>query len=107
MNASKSPNSNDMSVTARFILFVTGDSPRSRRARNNLSRALQDHPDLDGKLETYDVLLSPKKLVENRVFATPALMYKPVEGEPSFLYGDLSNPLKLQELLSYDEEKLY
>ena len=103
MSVSTSQGNNNISMTARFILFVTGDSPRSRRARNHLLSALQDHPHLEDKLEIYDVLLSPKKLVEYGVFATPALIYKPVKGEPSFIYGDLSNSSKLQELLSYDE----
>lgn len=103
MSASTARKNHDEDMTARFILFVTGESPRSRRARNHLARALQDYPNLQKKFETVDVLLTPAKLLEYGVFATPALMYQPGNGEPNFLYGDLSDPEKLRALLCYDD----
>lgn len=84
---------------SRLILFVTGDSPRSRRARANLENALKDCPADPGLQEEVDVLKEPEKLVEYGIFATPALLYIQSDSGTTCLYGDLSDKLKLREFL--------
>jgi hypothetical protein len=77
-------------VRVRARLFIAGDSPNSRIARENVKL-------LQKKLEAYvlevdivDVAVSPEKAIQHAVFVTPALQI--VEPEPGALvYGNLSN----------------
>lgn len=96
-----SRNNNGNKGAKSVILFVTGDSPRSQRARKHLETVLQDYPDLGQYYEIIDVLVQPTKLVDHGIFATPALMVKPPAGEASLMFGDLSNDTQLRELVSY------
>lgn len=90
------------SSVPRLILFVTGNAPRSRRARSNLANAL----DALGReaitpLEI-DLLAHPEQTVTYSVFATPALLRTDDnDGEVSVLYGDLSDEARLLDFLRY------
>lgn len=84
----------------RLILFVTGDAPRSRRARTNLSRALADLGADTAGPDEIDLLAEPQKTTEYGVFATPALLHLTDNGEAAVLYGDLSDTPRLRQFLS-------
>lgn len=82
-----------------LTLFVTGDAPRSRRARANLDAALKSMGQDSIKPLEVDLLLRPEQTEHYSVFATPALLRMDDEGHRSVLYGDLSNREKLLEFL--------
>lgn len=97
MNAKTTPSE---SAVPALMLFVTGDAPRSRRARANLAAALKAL-DIEAlaPLEV-DLLAHPEKTVTYSVFATPALLKTSPSGEMSVLYGDLSEEGKLHRFLA-------
>lgn len=82
-----------------LTLFVTGDAPRSRRARRNLATALSSVGLESLAPMEIDLLDQPEKTVSYSVFATPALLRMDGEGKTSVLYGDLSNEEKLLDFL--------
>lgn len=97
MNAgSKTPGGADASL----ILFVTGDAPRSQRARANLARALKGLGVEAGGVREVDLIKEPRKTVEFGVFATPALVLLGEKGPRNVIYGDLSDTDTLQQFLS-------
>ena len=85
---------------ADVTLFITGDSPRSLRARSNLATALERIADVDISVRYIDLLQEPDRISEYGIFATPALIRQRADGEPAVLYGDLSNGGKLQRFLA-------
>lgn len=91
----------EASYQCRVVLFITGQSPRSQRARMHLKSTLEKILGRDKDYEIVDVLIEPTKMLDHGIFATPALMVKPCAGDPSYLVGDLSDEAKLRELLSY------
>lgn len=96
MNAS---NQVSESPVPELILFVTGNAPRSRRARNNLSAAL-DALGMDSvePLEI-DLIEHPEHTTAYSIFATPALLRTDEAGDMQVLYGDLSDERKLADFL--------
>lgn len=86
-------------VAADIILFVTGDSPRSNRARANLDAALQQMGETKTAICCIDLLKEPKRINEYGIFATPALIRRRERGDSSILYGDLSNERELRRFL--------
>lgn len=87
------------SALPALTLLVTGDAPRSRRARVNLAGALKA---LDRETVTpleIDLLAHPEQSVSLSVFATPALLRTGQDGGISVLYGDLSDERKLLAFL--------
>jgi len=97
VNAESAPSE---SPVPRLILFVTGNAPRSRRARSNLARALEKLGfDTLAPMEL-DLLAQPENAISYSVFATPALLRTDdADGEMSVLYGDLSNESRLLAFL--------
>lgn len=96
MSASSSSNE---SPIPSLMLFVSGDAPRSNRARNNLEAALEArHSETIVPLEI-DVLKKPEKTFTYSVFATPALLKIDEHEKVSLLYGDLSDDKVLGEFL--------
>lgn len=87
-----------------IVLFVTGESPRSKRARVHLERTIRDQSGHVKNFEVIDVLIEPTKMLDFGIFATPALMVRPCAGEACYMFGDLSDVAKLRELLSFCEE---
>ena len=83
-----------------LVLFVTGDAPRSRRARENLARALE----LDGfrpeVVHEVDLILMPSRAIDEGIFATPALLRRGGDGARAVLYGDLSDETQLHRFLA-------
>jgi len=83
----------------KLILFVTGDAPRSRRARENLTRALKAIGLSDLQPMEVDLLSEPQETITYSVFATPALLRTNDRGEVSVLYGDLADAPKLRDFV--------
>jgi len=83
----------------KLILFVTGDAPRSRRARANLSAALASMGLENLRPMEVDLLAHPQQTLTYSVFATPALLRTGDSGEVSVLYGDLTEQAKLRDFL--------
>ena len=85
---------------ASLILFVTGEAPRSRRARLNLAAAIEAVGLDDIADQEVDLLDDPEQAVAFTVFATPALVHVDAAGKRTVLYGDLSDTRRLREFLS-------
>lgn len=93
-------NDGDSGANTDLILFVTGDSPRSVRARANLVRALEEIGRERISVRHIDLLQDTDSINEYGIFATPALIHVRAGGETAVLYGDLSNETELRRFLS-------
>lgn len=82
-----------------LALLVTGDAPRSNRARSHLQQALQDAGLPSSAVHEIDVLREPLVAIRFRVFATPALVSVRDDQATAVLYGDLSDPEAVQRFL--------
>ena len=71
-------------------LFVTGGSPRSRHAEDNLRRICDERLAGEYSLEVIDVLKQPRLAEEARVLATPTVV-KDHPAPPRRIIGDLSD----------------
>jgi circadian clock protein KaiB len=85
-------------LSQRLILFVTGDAPRTSRARANLSSALAQ-TGLDGWPLEIDLLKEPAQAIAFGMFATPALLLIDETRGRAVLYGDLSDERALRQFL--------
>lgn len=83
----------------RLTLFVTGDAPRSRRARANLAEALAQFG-LSLETQEIDLVDDPAQSLTYGIFATPALLRTSPGAQPEVLYGDLSEPKALERFLA-------
>lgn len=71
-------------------LFISGDAPNSRIARENLHRLQKRLPRHEFKVEIVDFCLCPEMALEHRVFITPTLQI--IEPQPGgVVYGNLSD----------------
>ena len=93
-------------ASADLILFVTGDSPRSQRARANLANAVEENASNPITVRHVDLLKETEGIIEYGIFATPALVHVRDGGEPAVLYGDLSNEPELQRFLANMDGRL-
>ena len=84
----------------RLVLFVTGDAPRSRRARANLQQALETLGSDGARPREIDLLQEPEQSLSYGVFATPALVRLGDDDSTSVLYGDLSEAQRLHHFLA-------
>jgi len=84
----------------RLILFVTGEAPRSQRARANLDTALTRLKADGVALDEVDLIQSPQRALEAGVFATPALALINTDGGQQLLYGDLSDHASVERFLA-------
>jgi circadian clock protein KaiB len=101
MNLSSTFSSGDQ--TDRLLLFVTGNAPRSRRARDNLSDALKRLGQPSTAAEEIDLTRDPGQTLKYGIFATPALVRTNGPGENEILYGDLSEQGTLERFLLRQE----
>lgn len=74
----------------RLIPAITGDAPRSCRARDNLARALEGLG-ADMSPHEIDLLVDPEQSLTYGILATPALMHIKGGTSNGVLYGDLSD----------------
>ena len=84
----------------RLILFVTGNAPRTQRARANLSRMLEQIGRDDLAPDEIDLLQQPQEGLTYSVFATPSLLKTDDDHGGSLLYGDLSDEDRLYRFLA-------
>ena len=77
-----------------LTLYVTGNSPRTKIAIENLNRICSE--DLSGKyeLEIVDVLENPQRAEDERILATPTLI-KQLPPPLRRVIGDLSDKQKV------------
>lgn len=82
----------------RFKLFVAGETPRSRRAIENLRRIVETSRGWQCEVEVIDVLISPDRAEEERILATPTLIR---ESPPPRrrVTGDLSDHQKVLRVI--------
>lgn len=83
----------------QLILAVTGASPRSNRARANLTSFLEQHSYPEITPEEIDLLNRPEIILELGVFASPALVHRTGSGEVHILYGDMTDTRALEDFL--------
>jgi len=94
------PDTCSESALPTLTLFVTGNAPRSRRARANLAAALESLGKDTVSPTEIDLIEHPEQTVTYSVFATPALLKTSDDGDMSVLYGDLSEQDKLHRFLA-------
>lgn len=79
-------------------LFVAGNAPNSRLARQNLERFQASFPDYEFEVEIIDVDTRPELAMENSIFITPTLqILEPAPG--GMIYGNLSDEKILARVL--------
>ena len=88
--------------TYHLHLFVAGDEPNSRRARENLDRICTEYLTGDCHIETTDVLEDFREALERGIFITPALVVKSSE-RPITIFGNLSHTGKVLAALGLEE----
>ena len=80
--------------TFHFRLFIAGDEPNSKRAKENLNQICSDYLHGDCQVETVDILKDYQSALSSNIFVTPALK---IEGpQPSItIYGNLNDEEKV------------
>jgi circadian clock protein KaiB len=83
-------------VLSKYILtlYVTGTSPRTRVAIDNLNRICKQELDGRYELEIVDVLEHPQRAEDERILATPTLI-KQLPPPLRRVIGDLSDKNKV------------
>ncbi len=87
----------------RLRLFVAGDAPNSRIARENLRRLVERSAGVTVEITIVDVLKDPQTALAQGVFLTPALQ-RLGPGPETMIFGNLSNTDLLATLLVEDGE---
>lgn len=77
-----------------LTLYVTGTSPRTRIAIENLARICQEELEGRYELEIVDVLENPQRAEDERILATPTLI-KQLPPPLRRVIGDLSDKDKV------------
>lgn len=80
--------------TVILTLFVTGKTPRSESAIENLREICDDDPDRVYDLRIVDVLEDPEAAEENKILATPTVV-KELPLPIRRIVGDLSDREKV------------
>ncbi len=83
-------------------LFVAGDEPNSRRARENLERICSEYLAGDCRIEETDVFSEFQTALETGTYVTPALVIKTPESTGT-VFGNLSDTRKVLEALGLEE----
>jgi circadian clock protein KaiB len=90
-----------MSIDPHHLkLFVTGDAPRSRRARTHLAEVLEQSGLDPAAVHEIDLSADPVQTLTFGIFATPALLRTSEAGDTEVLYGDLSERRALERFLA-------
>ena len=84
-------------------LFVAGDEPNSRAARENLDRICQKHLPGRHEIEVVDVLQDFEAALQESVFVTPMLLVPEPPPRTSVL-GSLNDECKVLKALRLAEE---
>lgn len=78
----------------RLVLFITGRSPNSVRAINNLKSICEQHLPGDYELEVVDIYQNPELAKEEQIIALPTLIKK-YPDPLRRLVGDMSDTEKV------------
>jgi circadian clock protein KaiB len=79
-------------------LFVAGDAPHSRIAKENLQRFRERAADCEFEVEVVNVLENPQIMLDLGIYLTPALQV--IEPKPGgLIYGNLSDDRTLRGYL--------
>jgi circadian clock protein KaiB len=101
------PEQNGGDIQERYLLrlFVTGTTPRSSKAIENLRHICETH--LKGRydLEVIDIYQQPEAAVENQVIAAPTLV-KMLPAPIRRIIGDLSESEKILHSLNITPQPL-
>jgi len=74
-------------------LFVAGDEPNSKKARENLTKLCETHLQGEYEVEIVDVLEDFEAALEGNVLLTPALIV--LAPEPARIFGNLNDTDKV------------
>jgi circadian clock protein KaiB len=80
--------------TYRLHLFVAGDAPNSRRARENLHRICERHLAGNYEIAVTDVFEDAAMAIERNVFITPALLVE-APAPKATVFGNLTDRRKV------------
>lgn len=86
----------------RLRLFVAGDEPNSRRARENLAHICEEHVSEPCELEITDVLEDFEIALELGIYVTPALLIE-AAGPRVTVFGNLSDINKVLKAMGLEE----
>ena len=87
-----------------FRLFVAGDEPHSKTAKENIRKLCESRIDKAYEIEVVDVLKSYKAALKNNIFLTPALIM--VSPAPAVtIFGDLSDTQEVIKALGLGGNK--
>jgi hypothetical protein len=85
-------------VRIRLVLYVGGDTTRSRVAEHNVRAALERQGVTDAQFERLDVHAAPERAARDRILLTPTLRLT-VRGVSRNLIGNLDNADQLDAFL--------
>ena len=81
-------------VKVKLKLYITGHTPRSDKATQNLKKISKEQFDDKFEIEVIDVLKNPQLAEEEKILATPTLIKK-IPFPIRRIIGDLSNTEKV------------
>lgn len=85
-----------------FKLFVAGDEPNSRKAKESLTRICGNYLREKYVIEVIDVLKDYKSALENNILLAPTLVIVAPQGETKII-GSLNDERKILEVLGLSE----
>jgi circadian clock protein KaiB len=89
----------------RFSLFVAGNEPNSRQARENLDRLCTDYFPGNNTVKIIDVLEDPQYALEKNIFITPALLLE--DPKPGVtIFGNLRDTEKILSAFGLESVEL-
>jgi hypothetical protein len=83
-----------------LVLYISSSSPSSARARANLTRILRRYKSRQISLTVHDLHREPEFAERDQIAFTPTLCKRAPE-PPLWIFGDLSSPQPLIELLEF------
>ncbi len=87
------------SITSYSVrLFIAGDSPNSRIARENLQKIVRQANDCQFEIEIVDVLKNPQLALDHGVYITPALQI--LTPERILVFGNLNDEQTVRSLFT-------
>lgn len=79
-------------------LFIAGDSPNSRIARENLQKIVRQAHECHFEIDIVDVLKNPQLALDHGVYITPALQI--LSPERILVFGNLNDEKTVKSLFS-------
>ncbi|MEO5345923.1 MAG: circadian clock KaiB family protein [Magnetococcus sp. YQC-9] len=87
----------------QFRLYVVGDTPSGRKARDNFKKIREYLRPDEVQLEVVDILQAPERAEMDRIIAVPTLVR--ISPPPNFrIIGDLSDSAHLRTFFAIPED---